>query len=98
MQKSAETVKPIDTRNELAKLAGVSHDTYDKGRTILKSNNEEVKEKVLSGNMSINAGYNAIFINITMNISTTVLILENICFQLKVSQYLYKLPIEIFTI
>ena len=42
----------------MAKLAGVSHDTYDKGRTILKSDNEEVKEKVLSGDMSINAGYN----------------------------------------
>ena len=38
----------------MAKLAGVSHE----GRTILKSDNEEVKEKVLSGDMSINAGYN----------------------------------------
>ena len=56
-QKSA---KPIDTRDELAKLAGVSHDTYNKGRTILKSDNEEVKQKVLTGEMSINAGYNEI--------------------------------------
>jgi hypothetical protein len=59
-QKSAESVKPIDTRDEMAKLAGVSHDTYNKGRTILKSDNEDVKKKVLSGEMSINAGYNVI--------------------------------------
>ena len=60
LQNSANPVKPIDTRNEMAKLAGVSHDTYDKGRTILKSDNENVKQKVLSGDMSINAGYNVI--------------------------------------
>ena len=45
----------------MAKLAGVSHDTYDKGRTILKSDNEEVKQKVLYGDMSINAGRCKIF-------------------------------------
>ena len=48
------------TRDAMAKLAGVSHDTYDKGRKILDSDNEEVKQKVLSGDMSINAGYNEI--------------------------------------
>lgn len=80
---SAKLEQKIDTRNEMAKLAGVSHDTYDKGRKILQSGNEEVKQKVLSGDMSINAGYNEIFINITMNISTTVLVLEIICCQLK---------------
>jgi len=48
------------TRDTMAKLAGVSHDTYDKGRKILDSDNEEVKQKVLSGDMSINAGYNVI--------------------------------------
>lgn len=53
-------IKKEKTRDVMAKLAGVSHDTYDKGRTILKSNNEEVKQKVLSGDMSINAGYNEI--------------------------------------
>lgn len=47
-------IKKEKTRDVLAKLAGVSHDTYDKGRTILKSDNEEVKEKVLSGDMGKN--------------------------------------------
>ena len=49
-----------ETREQLAKLAGVSHDTYDKGRKILNSDNEEIKQKVLSGDLSINAGYNEI--------------------------------------
>lgn len=40
----------------MSKLAGVSHDTYDKGHKILNSDNEEVKQKVLSGDMSINEG------------------------------------------
>ena len=42
----------------MAKLAGVSHDIYDKGHKILNSDNEEIKQKVLSGDLSINAGYN----------------------------------------
>ena len=50
----------IDVRAKLAETASVSTDTYSKGKKILDSNNEEVKEKVLSGEMSINAGYNKI--------------------------------------
>lgn len=45
------------TDKKLADIADVSTDTYSKGKKILDSNNEEVKEKVLSGEMSINAGY-----------------------------------------
>lgn len=48
------------TSEKLASVANVSEKTYRMGAKILDSNNEEVKEKVLSGEMSINAGYNKI--------------------------------------
>ena len=60
-QNSSKRIEPenkIDVRAKLAETAGVSTDTYSKGKKILDSDNEEVKEKVLSGEMSINAGYN----------------------------------------
>lgn len=62
-QNSSKRIEPenkIDVRAKLAETAGVSTDTYSKGKKILDSDNEEVKEKVLSGDMSINAGYNKI--------------------------------------
>ena len=62
-QKSSKALSvenKIDVRAKLAETAGVSTDTYSKGKKILDSDNEEVKEKVLSGEMSINAGYNKI--------------------------------------
>ena len=48
------------TDKKLADIADVSEKTYRMGAKILSSDNEEVKEKVLSGEMSINAGYNKI--------------------------------------
>lgn len=53
----------INVRAKLAETAGVSQDTYSKGKKILDSNNEEVKQKVMSGEMSINAGYNKNYCN-----------------------------------
>ena len=50
----------IDVRAKLAETAGVSERTYSMGKKILDSDNEEVKQKVMSGEMSINAGYNKI--------------------------------------
>ena len=47
----------IDVRAKLAKTAGVSTDTYYKGKKILDSGNEELKKEVLSGEKTINAGY-----------------------------------------
>ncbi len=47
----------VDVRAKLAKTAGVSTDTYSKGKKILDSNNETLKQEVLSGEKSINAGY-----------------------------------------
>lgn len=44
-------------RKILSDAAGVSEDTYSKGKKILDSNNETLKREVLSGEKSINAGY-----------------------------------------
>ena len=63
MQNSSTPIKPenkIDVRAKLAETANVSTDTYSKGKKILDSDNDEVKNAVLSGDMSINAGYNKI--------------------------------------
>ena len=46
----------IDVRAKLAQTAGVSTDTYSKGKKILDSDNEELKKRVLSGETSISAG------------------------------------------
>lgn len=62
-QKSSKALSvenKIDVRAKLAETAGVSTDTYSKGKKILDSDNEEVKGAVLSGEISINAGYNKI--------------------------------------
>lgn len=58
-QNSSTTVNEnkIDVRAKLAKTAGVSTDTYSKGKKIFDSDNEELKQEVLSGEKSINAGY-----------------------------------------
>jgi len=54
--------KPLDTKKEAAKLAGVSHDTFHKGETILKSDkvDQETKDKLRRGEkgVSINKVYN----------------------------------------
>lgn len=52
--------KSIDTKKELAKVAGVSHDTIHKVEVIQEKAPEEVKEKLKSGDISINQAYSAI--------------------------------------
>jgi N6-adenosine-specific RNA methylase IME4/DNA-binding XRE family transcriptional regulator len=56
--KSART--SIDTKKEIAKVAGVSHDTIAKVEKIQKQATPEIKKAVKSGEMSINQAYNAI--------------------------------------
>ncbi len=56
-QNSSKRTEPIDVRAKLAKTAGVSTDTYSKGKKILDSDNDTLKQEVLSGEKSINAGY-----------------------------------------
>lgn len=47
----------IDTTQRLAKIAGVGKETYRMGAKVLNSDNEDVKNRVLSGETSISAGY-----------------------------------------
>lgn len=54
-QKSDE--QKISTKNELAKVAGVSHDTIHKVEVIESSGREDIKQAIKSGDMSINQGY-----------------------------------------
>ena len=53
LQKSAEQ-KPIDTRQEIAKAAGVSHDTIAKVEKIEQQAAPEIKAALKSGDLSIN--------------------------------------------
>lgn len=56
VQKSAQA----KTRDELAKIASVSHDTIHKVETIENSGNELVKQQAKSGEISINKAYNIV--------------------------------------
>jgi DNA modification methylase len=56
LQKSA---KP-DTRKELSKVAAVSHDTIAKVKKIQEKAPEEIKQKLRTGEVSINAAYKKI--------------------------------------
>lgn len=56
-QKSAESFKPIETRQELAKLAGVSHDTIAKVERIEEDAPEPVVTASRQGQISVNAAY-----------------------------------------
>jgi hypothetical protein len=47
----------IDTTKELAAIAGVSKETYRMGAKILNSDDEELKQRVMSGETKISAGY-----------------------------------------
>jgi len=57
-QKSAKP--PIDTREELAKVAGVSHDTIHKVETIESKATPKTKQLVREGKLSINQAYNSV--------------------------------------
>ena len=52
--------KSIDTKKELAKVAGVSHDTIHKVEKIQKEAPEKTKEALRRGELSINAVYSGI--------------------------------------
>lgn len=56
-QEQEEIIEPINTTKELANIAGVSIDTMSKIKKIEKKAPQEIKEKVKSGEMSINQAY-----------------------------------------
>lgn len=47
-------------RIKLAQKAGVGNGTYSRCKTVLDSNNEELKQQMLSGEITINAAYNIV--------------------------------------
>lgn len=49
--------KAVDTKKEIAKLAGVSHDTIHKVEKIEKDASEDIKQQVKSGELSIHQAY-----------------------------------------
>jgi N6-adenosine-specific RNA methylase IME4 len=52
--------KPIDTRKEISQIANVSHGTLDKVKVIQATATAEVKEKLSTGEISINQAYQEI--------------------------------------
>jgi DNA modification methylase len=52
--------KPIDTRKEISQIANVSHGTLDKVKVIQATATPEVKEKLSTGEISINQAYQEI--------------------------------------
>lgn len=56
---SPTLAKPLDTREEIAKLAGVSHGTVSKVEAVLAEGTPEVKAAMESGEISANAAYKA---------------------------------------
>jgi len=59
LQKSAKS-EPLDTRQEVAKIAGLSHDTIAKAKVILEQGTEATKASLRRGESSINREYEAI--------------------------------------
>ena len=53
----ARSPKPKQSRDEMARMAGVSHGTYDKAKKIMASADEETKDKLRKGEMSIHKAY-----------------------------------------
>lgn len=56
-QSSNKQERNPTTDKKLSDIAGVSEKTYRMGAKVLNSNNEDVKQRVLSGKTSISAGY-----------------------------------------
>lgn len=57
---SQKSVKSTDTQKELAKVAGVSHDTIAKVEKIEATATEETKEQLRKGDISINQAYQTV--------------------------------------
>lgn len=55
------------TDEKLSKIAGIKTTTYKMGAKVLKSDNEDLKQRVLSGETSISAGYKELMMNRNKN-------------------------------
>lgn len=58
--KGSTIMSKVDTRKEMAKLVGTSEGTYSKLDKIFSSDNEDVKKRVKSKEISINKGFHEI--------------------------------------
>lgn len=54
-QNSAEQTRPMETRQEASAVAGVSHDTYTKGKAVLEHGVPDLVQAVREGSASIHA-------------------------------------------
>lgn len=52
-----KAAKDREVNSKLAKVANVNPETYRQAKRVLDSNNDDLKQRVLSGKTSINAGY-----------------------------------------
>ena len=52
LPKSDKSINKVHTTDELAKLANVGHTAYHQAKTILDSDNKEIKNDVLTGKSS----------------------------------------------
>lgn len=53
--------KPIDTKKELAKIAGVGIEKYYRTNKILKADDKEIKDKLIKGEITVNKAYRTLF-------------------------------------
>lgn len=60
LRQKSDKSSPLDTKKELAKVAGVSHDTIHKAAVIEEKAPEEVKERLRKGETSIHREYTAL--------------------------------------
>ena len=60
-QKSSEAPKDRETINKVAEIAGVSHDTIAKVKKIEDAADDDLKEQLEEGKISINKAYNSLF-------------------------------------
>jgi hypothetical protein len=57
---SSPKIDKIDTREEISKVSGISHGNIDKVKKIVEKAPEEVKQKLRSGDISINQAHKVV--------------------------------------
>ena len=65
VKNSSQSSEEGKTRNTLSNISGVSHDTIRKVKKIDEAADDEMKQKLQSGEMSVNKAYNSLFGNDT---------------------------------
>lgn len=63
LSQAVEKKRNSTTDEKLSQIAGIKTTTYKMGAKVLKSDNEDLKKRVLSGETSISAGYKELMLN-----------------------------------